>query len=388
MVNSTKGKEDNIRGVRLAIYFPFLYPWVLDLTRELSLRVDGEVRYYTTGTYGNYPWKEHERYAYLVPRRKLLGEIVPHPKFLFSFCQYRPNLLLLFATESLASLLLYMLCKLLRVKVIPVVEENSERTYDNLLVAVLAGIKRSLVKWLHKNARLVIAESEASKEYLARMGCLTERIRVIPHGTNVNYFQPKAKNLDLARKIGLSVEDRKKVIALFAGEFSEVKGAEYMTRAILSLSGYSGILFLIPRFGPIFLQYKESLGKCRNIRIYPLLHFNEMPALYCLSDIVIVPSKYYETGLSDRSPNSLIEAMACGKAVIGSNCGGIPTIMGGAGMLIPPNNPEAIVHATLTLASNKELMKNLGDKARERAVKVLNNKVYADCILDLWRVCG
>ena len=58
--------------------------------------------------------------------------------------------------------------------------------------------------------------------------------------------------------------------------------------------------------------------------------------------------------------------------------------MGDAGMLIPPNDHEAIVHAILTLASSKELMKKLGNTARERAVKALSNKVYADTIL----ICG
>ena len=121
-----------------------------------------------------------------------------------------------------------------------------------------------------------------------RLGCSGERIRVIPHGTNINYFQPKARNVELAKKIGLSVEDLKKVIALFSGEFSEVKGAEYVMEAILSLVDNRDILFLIPGFGQIFSQNRQLLEKTKNVRIYSPFPFSDMPDLYCLSDIVVI----------------------------------------------------------------------------------------------------
>jgi L-malate glycosyltransferase len=277
-----------------------------------------------------------------------------------------------------------MLCKPLRIRVIPIVEENSERKHNNPLLAFLAEVKKWLVKRLHRGAKVIIAESEASRKYLMRIGCSSERIRVIPHGTNIQYFQPKARNEELAKRISLSEEDLKKVIVLFVGEFREFKGAEYMEQVIVSLAGHTDILFLIPGSGPIFIRDRERLENSVNVRIYPPLNSNEMPDLYCLANIVIVPSKYYETASSDQSPNSLIEAMACGRAVIGSNTGGIPTIMGNAGVLIPANNPEAIVHAVLRLASKKELMKKSGNNARERAVKVLNNRAYAYSILELY----
>ena len=77
--------------------------------------------------------------------------------------------------------------------------------------------------------------------------------------------------------------------------------------------------------------------------------------------------------------------MACGKAVIGTNVGGIPTIVGNAGVLIRPNDANAISEAILSLLSNADATPELGIQVRDRAVKVLNNSVYATHILDLWR---
>jgi glycosyltransferase involved in cell wall biosynthesis len=109
-----------------------------------------------------------------------------------------------------------------------------------------------------------------------------------------------------------------------------------------------------------------------------------MPHLYNLSDIVVVPSKLCEAGSSDRSPNSLIEAMACGKAVIGTAVGGIPTIMDGTGLLIQPNDSAALVQAISELTADMQLREILGKEARMRAVTTLNNHVYARRIFEVW----
>ena len=77
----------------------------------------------------------------------------------------------------------------------------------------------------------------------------------------------------------------------------------------------------------------------KNVYAYSSLDDECMPHLYNLSNIVVVPSKLCDAGSSDRSPNSLIEAMACGKAVVGTAVGGIPAIMDQAGLLIRAQRP-------------------------------------------------
>lgn len=369
--------------MKIAIHFPYLYPWILDLTHELSNK-GNEVKCYTTGIYGNFPWKQYEKYAHLMPRVKILGEIFPSPQLIVNFLQYRPQLLLLFASESFASLFMYILSKFLRIHVILFVEQNAERTFNSDFMIFLAKIKKRLVKFVHIDAQIIIAESEASRKYLLQMGCSPERISTLTHGTNIKYFKPKPKSIDFASELGISQEVlKKKIIILFAAEFSEVKGAEYLAKAIFNLSQRRDIFFLIPSFGEIFYKYEELFRKSINVCLYPPLPFINMPKIYNLADIIIVPSKLCDNGSSDRSPNSLIEGMACGKAIIGTLCGGIPTIMGNAGLLIPPNDPEAIVEAILMLSQDKNLIKTLGEKARERAMNVLDNKKYAAWILDL-----
>jgi glycosyltransferase involved in cell wall biosynthesis len=366
--------SDIMRSMKVAVYFGWLYRWMLDFVHELSQLVT-DVRPYSMRAYGTYPWRSYESRVVMVnPQR-----FVP---FVVNFLAYRADIAILLASETVVSLLLFALSKIARSRIVLIVEENNERSFRNVFLRVLSKLKRVLVVAVHRNADLLIAESQASAEYLLRMGCSAERVHAIPHGVNVDIFQPKEKSEELARKIGITEDEFRNGVVLFVGVYNEIKGAEYMTQAILSFPDANKPTFLLPSEGRVFLKHEEELRALTNVHTYPPL-LDEMPDLYSLADIVVVPSKKCPGTSSDRSPNSCVEALACGKAVIGTNVGGIPLIMGDAGLLIPPNDPSAIIEAVSRLIEDANLRRALQKKARKRAVSVLSNQVYARRILAL-----
>ena len=60
------------------------------------------------------------------------------------------------------------------------------------------------------------------------------------------------------------------------------------------------------------------------------------------------------------------EAMAYGKAVIASNTGGLPEVVGDAGILVPPQDEKALAEAIDRLDKDDELRMSLGRKAQQR----------------------
>lgn len=63
----------------------------------------------------------------------------------------------------------------------------------------------------------------------------------------------------------------------------------------------------------------------------------------------------------------LIEAMACGKPVIGTNVwGAVDIITPECGLLVPPNDPQALGEAILTLVNNPEMRERMGRAGRAR----------------------
>ena len=87
----------------------------------------------------------------------------------------------------------------------------------------------------------------------------------------------------------------------------------------------------------------------------------DLPRLFEALDIVCVPSRNEAFGLT------VIEAMAAGKAVVGSDSGAIPELLDAeTGRLAAPDDPQAWSDALAELAADAELRKGIGQAARHR----------------------
>jgi colanic acid/amylovoran biosynthesis glycosyltransferase len=83
--------------------------------------------------------------------------------------------------------------------------------------------------------------------------------------------------------------------------------------------------------------------------------------------VTVLPSIVTPSGQLEGIPVSLIEAMACGLPTIATESGGIPELLGdGAGLLVPPGDPEALARALACLAEDPALQASLAERGRKR----------------------
>ena len=91
---------------------------------------------------------------------------------------------------------------------------------------------------------------------------------------------------------------------------------------------------------------------------------NNMEEIYTLAHIVCLPT-YYMEGI----PKSLIEAAACGRALVATNVPGCREIVHNEenGFLVPPRNADALADAISHLVTDRNLREEMGKKSREIA---------------------
>jgi len=97
-------------------------------------------------------------------------------------------------------------------------------------------------------------------------------------------------------------------------------------------------------------------------------------------DVFVMPS------FSEGTPNSIVEAMACGKPIIASEVGGIPDMIGDdAGLSVPPGDTKALTIAMLRLATDAALRKRLGHAARARYERFFSPQVVLPFVTDIYK---
>jgi glycosyltransferase involved in cell wall biosynthesis len=107
---------------------------------------------------------------------------------------------------------------------------------------------------------------------------------------------------------------------------------------------------------------------------------DDIAGLYAQSNIVALPS-FYE-GL----PTSLIEAAACGRALIASDIRGCREVVehGVNGLLVKPGDPMALAKAIEELVTDQDLRTKMGIASREKAVKTFSIDVVNQKTLEIY----
>ena len=97
-------------------------------------------------------------------------------------------------------------------------------------------------------------------------------------------------------------------------------------------------------------------------------------------DVFVMPS------FSEGTPNSIVEAMACGKPIIASEVGGIPDMIGDdAGISVPAGDPGVLTIAMLRLATDPALRQRLGQAARARYERFFSPQVVLPFVTDIYK---
>jgi glycosyltransferase involved in cell wall biosynthesis len=193
-----------------------------------------------------------------------------------------------------------------------------------------------------------------------------ERLTVVPVGVDHTVFRPYA---DVTKRPG----------RLMVTSSSDVpmKGLVPLLEAIAKLRVERDIDLVVigrPRAGGRVARTLERLGLDDIVTTISGVSDEELARLYGEAEVAIVPSLYEGFSLP------AIEAMACAVPVVATTGGALPEVVGVSGetgLLVEPNDPDALVGAIARLLDDAALRERLGANGRERVMQRFTWEVTA-----------
>ncbi len=172
----------------------------------------------------------------------------------------------------------------------------------------------------------------------------------------------------LRSELGITSDE---IIIGYVGRLLQMKGLDLLIESFATIDEPKLRLLIVGsgEYEQTLLAQADHLGIRNKIIHFPSVAHHEVPAYMQLINIFVLPSRRYRMW-AEQFGRVLVEAMAAGAIVIGSDSGAIPEVIGNAGFIFSENNAIALreaLHKALHLDSNaRATLQAIG---RERASK-------------------
>jgi D-inositol-3-phosphate glycosyltransferase len=190
------------------------------------------------------------------------------------------------------------------------------------------------------------------------------KIDVIPPGVDLARFRPMSRRQS---RDHLGYGDEKNI--LFVGRLEPLKGLDNLFRAVASLEDPAKITLNVVG-GDENSQEKARLQMLasrmkltQSVNFIGAVSQDELPYHYNAADVCVLPSHYESFGLA------ALEAAACGRPVVASDVGGLPSIVKSdeTGYLVPAKQSDVMAERLCELLQDDVLRARMGDAARVHA---------------------
>jgi len=160
---------------------------------------------------------------------------------------------------------------------------------------------------------------------------------IIPNGVDVGFFHPNGRRPADAVKADPKL--------LFLGRLDPRNGLDQILKAMPRiLTAFPRAELVVAGDGPLRPVYeRRARAFGTNVRFVGRVYDNR-PALYASADLYLCPTNKASFGIT------LLEAMACGTPIVGSDITGFRELVGGGkSLLVPPHDPAAWAEAVIRL---------------------------------------
>jgi glycosyltransferase involved in cell wall biosynthesis len=255
--------------------------------------------------------------------------------------------------------------------------QESPNLFKNLL-------KKILLKYVYNRVNGAFYVGALNKAYYLKYGMKENQLFYAPHAVDNSRFKQQVdmweqRATEERQKLGIIDEQ---VVFLYAGKFYELKQLDVLIKVFKKLTGIHYKLLLYGN-GEQEDELKELAATDKRIIFQPFKNQSEMPWVYRVGNVFVLPSKSETWGLGVN------EAMACGRpAIVSRNCGCALELIveGKTGFSFAYNNEEQLLtcfqkftSAALALEMGKNAAEHISQFSLERVAEVIEKTCNQYC---------
>jgi len=245
---------------------------------------------------------------------------------------------------------------------------------------------RLILNWSTKRAskkavRVIVPSQHTKEELVGLYGIDPGKIAVTYEGVD-KQFQP----MDRTTAIGL-ISEKYGIQPPFVLTLGVIQPRKNLGRLIEGFAALKGNvesehkLVIVGKQGwkEADLQGRiKALGLANDVIRTGYVPYEDLPALYSAADVFVYPSVYEGFGLPP------LEAMACGTPVITGDRSSLPEVVGEAGVMVDPYDPDAFAKAMAKVLSSESLRAEMRTRGLSQASKFSWDKMASET-LEIYR---
>jgi colanic acid/amylovoran biosynthesis glycosyltransferase len=227
---------------------------------------------------------------------------------------------------------------------------------------------------------LVLVRSESLRRAVVNLGCDPKKIEIQRTGIPLDEFPFRQR----------AIPTNGEWQFVQAGRLIEKKGLAVTLRAFSSfLKQHSNATLTIAGEGPLLSGLQKSareLGVADRVSFTGFVTQEQLREIYYRSHIFVHPSQTGRDGNQEGIPNSMLEAMATGLPVFGTEHGGIPEAIenGVTGVLVPERDDEALGRALLDTVQDPGLLSHIARAGVEAVRQNFDSAAQAQRLEDIY----
>jgi glycosyltransferase involved in cell wall biosynthesis len=203
--------------------------------------------------------------------------------------------------------------------------------------------------------RVIVHSRNGAADVEACFGVAAERIAVVPLGVGAEFFPESPATQEAIRN---RLAPGGEGFVLFCGSLEPRKDVPTLLRAFARATDVRGRFRLVlvggtGRASPEIAALAEEMGLQESMTLEGYVGIAQLRGLYSAAALFVLPSLYEGFGLP------ILEAMACGTPVVAANTSSLPEVVGDAGLLVPPGDPEALAAAMTRVLEDAHLAADL-----------------------------